>query len=46
VETAWYKGPDVRRFSDGGEAFGYRLEIVDTDYDTYATVRVWPSQLN
>lgn len=44
VEAAWYKGGDVRRTSDGGEAFGYRLEIVDTDYKTYAKVKLWPSE--
>ncbi len=44
VETAWHKGGQVRRVSDAGEAFGYRLEIAQTDYKTYANVRVLPSQ--
>lgn len=46
VETAWYKGGRVNRTTDGGEAFGYRLEIVDTDYKTFAKVKAWPSEWN
>ena len=46
VEATWYRAGQARRASDGGEAFGYRLEIADSDYKTYARVKVWPSQWN
>ena len=46
VEAAWYRAGQARRAVDGGEAFGYRLQIVESDYKTYARVKVWPSQWN
>ncbi len=40
VETSWYRSGRAVRLSGGGEAFGYRMDLLDTDWKTYARVRI------